>query len=702
MLDGSDRETFFALRLLRDVVAKDDKPVIFWIGAGAICWRGYPSWKETAEELHKEYSRFEGKYDKSTCRTLIDQEKFPELFEVLRNANTTRYNRKLASLFGPRAPTPVYNRFVDIGQHIAPLYVVTTNVDESLESSFPAARAVQRTDLEICLDFLNAQTPFIAKLHGSISSIGSVIFTAKDYELLLSNSSYTKSLQALFLRATVVFIGYGLRDDYVVRLFQENSSIRALFGDGPHFAVTSGELTGLPESVKKIRYMVEPFSDHRSAITVLDIIRVVRDGAYSWISERTAAIPASRKIASAYFVSDITPPGTWANHQSLTLLSKAGLTRNAIVGQGFTDSEFPQKTSPVLHDLTVGLICFDHIYVPLSCAAKLHEFLSPDMFWTLVVSGVFRFIHFRAEPTVMFRSESEVSGGDIGTWALTGDDGQPLTVDEQIRRQIRAVPGREAQADELFDRLKSNMVVFDEEERFKIPSLTRGALLHPSVKQLLGISDAVTPTNFPRWVTFPVLRLAHTIMAGCACDNFELPATKIGFGGEILVGAAFAVAAARDWADSVSSYVLTSRFNTDLGAYVSSNLGVFTSILRLRDTPAGTSLRREILEEIALNAGSEFVASVNAGLRQVVPTSVMDGARDELSGLLFRKTKDAPLVPAVWTNIRNSDAIAKAWRARSRAELDHYCRTFGIRRKDQCPCGSGEKLRDCCALALRA
>jgi hypothetical protein len=191
-------------------------------------------------------------------------------------------------------------------------------------------------------------------------------------------------------------------------------------------------------------------------------------------------------------------------------------------------------------------------------------------------------------------------------------------------------------------------------------------------------------------------------MAGCACDNFSLAATKIGFGSEILVGAAFAVSAARDWADSVSSYVLTGRFNSDLGPYVESTPSVWATILAFRDTQAGTSLRREILQEVATNAGAEFVASVNAGLRRIVPSAVMDNAHDQLTELLFRSNRTSSVVPAVWTNIRNSDAIARLWRARSRKELEAHCRVLGISPKDVCPCGSGEKLRDCCAEALRA
>jgi hypothetical protein len=532
--------------------------------------------------------------------------------------------------------------------------------------------------------------------------VQSTVFTTTDYQQLTGDGGYLKTVQLLFALATVVFVGYSVRDEYVLNLFVANCGARPLFGDGPHFLVSSNPLPGLPDSIKKIRYVPEPHADHRSAISVLDIVRVVRDGGHVWFAPENAAAPKEEKRTSAYFISDIVAEGVWTTSLNLELgggPDKPSVTRNAIVGQGFDETELLEKTSPAMHDLTVGLISFDYVYVPLARAGKLHDLLGSALFWDLVKNGVFRFIYFECEPVVMFQSAERVDGGDVGEIHFSTEDGGPLTMEEQTRKQFRSAPGRESEVEQLYALLQANVFTFDR-TRFNIPNLTRGALLHPSVRSLLGISDAVLPTSFPRWVRFPVLRLAHTIMAGCACEDFTLPATKIGFGSEILVGAAFAASAARDWTDSVSSYVLTGRFNTDLGAYVQSNLPFFYSTLKFRDTQEGIDLRREVLEELATNAGSEFVASVNAGLKRLVPSQVMESARDQLSGLLLRSHAESPVVPAVWTNIRNSDSIARLWRARSKRELDDYCRSRGIREGSLCPCGSGDKLRYCCAQAL--
>jgi hypothetical protein len=701
MLDGSDKDTFYALRLLRDLVAECRKPVIIWAGAGVSMWCGFPSWQDMASRVHASYRKYEPKYDKVEGQHLFQEGRFPDLFELLRQTNPRKYNQELVQLFTSRKPTPVYERFLGIVKGLTPLQILTTNIDETLEHNLPVTNTVQSSNLERCLDLLGSETSFVAKLHGSVSSIESTVFTSSDYRRLLDDTTYLRTLEILLAQATVVFIGYSLRDKYVLDLFMTNCRARPLFGDGPHFLVQSSEAPALPESIKVIRYSPEPHADHRSAITVLDIIRVTKNVGTGWFAPENNAPCAETVFGSGYFLTDVTPPGTWTSSQSLVLAGAGGLTPNAIVGQGFDNSELPQQTSPAMHDVIVGLISFDHVYVPLSYAGRLHQLLGSATFWDLVRARVFRFIYFEMEPIMMFRSIEAADGGDIGLFRVSDTDGKPLTIEQQIRRQILTAPGREAEANQLFDTLAANASTFDH-ARFNIPSLTRGTLLHPSVQRLLGLSDAILPNSLPRWVKFPVIRLAHMIMAGCACDNFSLAATKIGFGSEILVGAAFAASAARDWADSVSSYVLTSRFNSDLGAYVEATPSVWATILAFRDTQAGTNLRLEILQEVATNAGGEFVASVNAGLRHIVPSAVLDAARDQLTELMFRNSAQSAVVPAVWTNVRNSDAIVRSWRARSRKELEAHCRVWGIRPSDLCPCRSGEKLRDCCAEALKA
>src|SRR6202035_303172 len=159
MLDGGDKATFYALRILRDLVAERQKPIILWAGAGVSMWCGFPSWQETASRVQASFRKFEPEYNKLEGERLFQASKFPELFDLLRQTNPRRYNQELAALFMPRTSTPVYEHLLGILQSLDPFQIVTTNVDEMLERSLPAAVSVQSSDLERCIDLLPAGTP---------------------------------------------------------------------------------------------------------------------------------------------------------------------------------------------------------------------------------------------------------------------------------------------------------------------------------------------------------------------------------------------------------------------------------------------------------------------------------------------------------------------------------------------------------------
>lgn len=225
--------------------------------------------------------------------------------------------------------------------------------------------------------------------------------------------------------------------------------------------------------------------------------------------------------------------------------------------------------------------------------------------------------------------------------------------------------------------------------------------MHPSVRALLGISGGTPLAQIPKWVAFPVLRLAGVIEAGDSCGYLNASATRMLWGSERLAGAAFSATTAQEWADDAASYVLAGRFYADLGSLVRAEPAALRSILEFRKSQAGEAFRAEILARLAVNEGGELVSAINAGLRQSIPTSVLQSAQDQFAGLFIPKTQSAKIMPAVWGDLRNGDARIARWRNRSRELLNEYCTWRKIAPYHLCPCGSGEKLKFCCVEALR-
>src|ERR1700683_1546825 len=208
MLDVKDEQTLFSLRLLNDVVRQSSKPLLLWVGAGISAWAGYPLWGDLAESFHSQFLKYEGGYDKTRALQLLDAKEYPRFFQLCRDTHDARYYKTLADLFSPKTVQPVYKRFIGAGAALQPLRIVTTNIDEMLEHSVPAAAVVQRTDLERCADLLHERHSFICKLHATVSAVTTAVFTTRDYVELVQDSKYLPLLSHLFIECTVVFVGY--------------------------------------------------------------------------------------------------------------------------------------------------------------------------------------------------------------------------------------------------------------------------------------------------------------------------------------------------------------------------------------------------------------------------------------------------------------------------------------------------------------
>jgi SIR2-like domain len=209
MFDASDPQTIKAVRALRAVVAERTRPLILWLGAGVSRWCGYPGWEQLAISFHSTFLRRASKYDKDLANKLLKAGDFPAFFQVCKSADAALYNSLLVESFGAPRPTPLFDRLIQLLSSISPLSLMTTNVDEALEKRLNCI-TVQRSDIERVPSLINAGTSFVCKLHGTISSVETTVFTSDEYLSLIENKAFLSAIQQVFALGSVVFLAYPL------------------------------------------------------------------------------------------------------------------------------------------------------------------------------------------------------------------------------------------------------------------------------------------------------------------------------------------------------------------------------------------------------------------------------------------------------------------------------------------------------------
>lgn len=637
-------------------------------------------------------------FREDTAEALISSKDYPALFQLCEDADSSLYNKILLEQF--RSPTidGLYEQFIHRLQEITPLQVVTTNVDLCLEQHLGNMEIIEKSDLERCSDYIQTGTPFIAKLHGSISAIQSVVFTSTDYRMLINDSQYMAAVKSIFSQASVIFLGYGAQDEYVLRLIAANESEHKLFGNGPHFLVTKSPAP--PENgLYRISYNIIQHSDHRAALSVLDFVEQSRA---AHIPEPALAPQHSDEIRkeSGFYISDFRPAGTHISGQVLELTGgdDSATKIKALVGLGFVQGELPSSETVALHDLVVGLICFDRVFLPLSSIGSLHLAI-PGVFWQLIDSGAIKFIDSLHDPFFVSAPESLMGGIAIAR-RHSPDEIENRSSLSVIKRMLSPVPGMEAEGERKIESLAAHVTLFSDSERLDLPSMVRDALLLPRVSQLLGYSDYVGPRTIPRWLAYPTLRLAHLVQTGLICDQLQIRASRVPFGGVSLLSAAFSVKPSEQSVYDYASFVLAGAFGSNLSGCIEKSPEVLLKILDFRESAEGETFRREVSDRLETNEGTEFSAAIEGGLKKAIPTAILQAARNKFSTLM-KTTDKVASAAAVWADSNTDDSSLRLWRERSRELLRSHAKVLGVKSDSLCLCGSGDHFRDCCLRPLQ-
>ena len=268
-------------------------------------------------------------------------------------------------------------------ERVEPAGILTTNVDESLERGLSGRENIQRSDIERMLQLLTEDRAFICKLHGSISAIETMVFSEQDYVDIQTDVPFRNALRSLFAGSTVLFLGYGLRDQHVISAVEDGSETHPLLGTGPHFIVTPEGSSDVPQGVRRISYVADP-PDHRSALLTLEAVADIRAQSSPTASAPEPAGIAKRDGESVCFIGDLLPPGKFITSQTLTAENRLGTSQELLIGEGYVDGEVVLRDYSALHDVVVGLVCFDIICLSIEHLGKLHSLLGSAWFWTFV------------------------------------------------------------------------------------------------------------------------------------------------------------------------------------------------------------------------------------------------------------------------------------------------------------------------------
>jgi hypothetical protein len=223
-----------------------------------------------------------------------------------------------------------------------------------------------------------------------------------------------------------------------------------------------------------------------------------------------------------------------------------------------------------------------------------------------------------------------------------------------IRKMLRPAPGQEIEGEKKIESLSARVTSFADSESLGLPEMVRSALLLPRVSRLLGFSEYVVTSQIPVWLAHPTLRFAHLVQTGLICDQLQIRAARVPFGGGSLLSAAFSIKPTERGVYDYASFVLTGAYGSNLSSYIERNPGALLRILEFRESGEGEAFRREVSDRLSTVQGGEFSAAIDGGLKKALPPEVVQAARNRFSTLLAADDPCAS-ASALWADSNTDD-----------------------------------------------
>jgi tetratricopeptide (TPR) repeat protein len=241
---------------------------IAYIGAGTSIPLGYPAWGKLLDIIGEEAERCSpGHPELPAAKTNDDVLVRAQVYsDVLGN---DRLGRLVANIFGPKAV-----QFNDLHKSLIAtpfLHFLTTNYEDSLESAqaartgnnfhrFDFDETAKRSTFLRALGY-RAKVRCFVHLHGSIHRPEHIILTLNHYRTRYTNVNDVRAgLQIIHSQHSLVFIGYGLADHFVMHDLDVFTGLDG--GTQPrHFAITALPSAGTEAAIRQKferRYGITP------------------------------------------------------------------------------------------------------------------------------------------------------------------------------------------------------------------------------------------------------------------------------------------------------------------------------------------------------------------------------------------------------------------------------------------------------------
>ncbi|MCA8950168.1 MAG: SIR2 family protein [Planctomycetes bacterium] len=702
--------TLHALTRLLSDYREGSRRLIVWVGAGASRWNNLPIWKELTTLLEVAFQHSPG-LPYRELRATIEAGDLASAMTMFKAADLSLYTRTITKALTPRHQTRLYARFLRVLDAVAQGTIITTNLDDSLDKGLPRP-FVSRRDIARAISANASGDPIALKLHGTLGDSSSWVLTQEDYRMMLEEPGLLSNIRSLLAGSSIVFVGTGLQDAYLLRLLTDANSEAGTFGEGPHYWIAPSDSESPPSlrNILRIEYPIDHSGSHSMALHPLEALmkaRATPEAGESAISAQPRPIHArepSRPEMSTHVIFDPLPPGTYRSTNSVKIASELSGKPKAQIffGAGFTQEEISDIRPKGLHDLLISLVCFDILSIPVDVIGRVHYLVGGSRFFALASTGAFRFLDYPKVTAVAYVDDDTISAGGLCTFDVRRDDRSQMQAIDRIRRQIAPKPEHVAIAQPLIDSLSSHVDSLTSDDFVDIQSQTTFFLANPQVRDALGITPDTPVGSIPPWQTFPVLRLATLLRAKATCSRIQASSAQLDYASDSLVDCLFSSTEEPTTAGDIASYVCVGSPSADLGLIADREPAFVDSVLAFRATDSARDLRRAISLHLAESDSAQTPFAINAALASFIPKQTLEGARASFSrihapdgGALSRPS------PVLWTDARHTNRLSK-WRQRSLAILEELQAKHRLADTSPCPCSSGLQIRKCCKAFLRS